>query len=153
MPHNAAMPKCIRKPLCLAGPQPLCPLVFASHLLTAGTRHAPNIQAMYPPVALCRLGHPRHLQVLSGLGSRLGLLSPTPYLRLEIEGTSWRHECWFHADYSSGLEFTRSASACQVSDHTRCCVAVISRHVPSSTQPLDIIPTVLLARPVKTSLS
>ena len=49
------------------------------------------------------------------------------------EGTSWRHECWFYADYSSGLEFTRSASACQVSDHTRCCVAVISRHVLSST--------------------
>ena len=77
MPHSAAMPYCIRKPLCLPGPQPLCPSVFASHLLTVGIRHAPIIQAMYPPVALCRLGHPRHLQVLSELGSRLSSLTTT----------------------------------------------------------------------------
>ena len=104
MPHSAAMPYCIRKPLCLPGPQPLCPSVFASHLLTVGIRHAPIIQAMYPPVALCRLGHPRHLQVLSELGSRLSSLSTTPLpCASKLKGTSWRHECWFYTDHSSGF--------------------------------------------------
>ena len=79
MPSSAAVPYCIREPLSLPGPQPLCPSVLTSHLSTAGNRHARINQAMYPPVALCRLGHQRHLQgfFLSffklGLGSDLYL--------------------------------------------------------------------------------
>ena len=82
MPHSAAMPHCIRKPLCLPGPQPLCPSVFVSHLLTAGIRHAPlpgdvptcHAMSSWAPEALA----PSEL----GLG-------------LAITGISWRRERWF----------------------------------------------------------
>ena len=84
MPHSAAMPYCIRKPLCLPGPQPLCPAVFASHLLTVGIRHAPIIQAMYPPVGAMRLGRPRQQVLLSSdQGSDC---YPSVYLRLDTKG-------------------------------------------------------------------
>ena len=86
MPHSAAMPHCIRKPLCLPGPQPLCPSVFVSHLLTAGIRHAPlpgdvptcHAMSSWAPEALAP----------SELGSGL-----------EITGTGWRHERWFCTDH------------------------------------------------------
>ena len=65
MSHSAAMPYCIRKPLCLPGPQPLCPSVLYPTCLTVGLRHAPIIQAMCPPVGLMRLGRPRQQVLLS----------------------------------------------------------------------------------------
>ena len=55
MLHNAAVPWCIRKPLCLAGPPPLSPWCCIPPM-TVGIRHAPSIQAMYHLSVLCRLG-------------------------------------------------------------------------------------------------
>ena len=49
--------------------------VLENHLMPVGIRHALAIQVMYPPVALCRLGHLRPLQVSlsSDQGSPLSL--------------------------------------------------------------------------------
>ena len=84
MPHSAAMPYCIRKPLCLPGPQPLCPLVLYPTCLTVGPRHAPITQAMCPPVGLMRLGRPRQqVRLSSDQGSDF---YPPVYLRLDTKG-------------------------------------------------------------------
>ena len=91
MPHSAAMPHCIRKPLCLPGPQPLCPSVFVSHLLTAGIRHAP----LPGDVPTCHaMSHCGFFFKKKKTRSRLRSLSTSSYLSSRLRA-SRRHDVGF----------------------------------------------------------
>ena len=63
--------------------------------MTVGIRHAPSIQAMYPPVGAMSTWAPRGALQVALSSNQGSALYGTLYLRLEFKGNSWRHECWF----------------------------------------------------------
>ena len=58
--------------------------------MTVGIRHAPSIQAMYPPVGAMSTWAPRGALQVALSSNQGSALYCTLYLRLEFKGNSWR---------------------------------------------------------------
>ena len=136
MPHSAAVPWRIRKPLCLTGPPPLCPPGVCIPPMTVGIRHAPSIQVMYPPVGAMSTWAPRGALQVALSSNQGSALYGTLHLRHELKGIAGdvnvglKQIILLVLSYglpSTDLNRNANAPVKSVTNH-RGCVAVSSRH-------------------------
>ena len=123
MPHNAAMPKCIRKPLCLTGLHASPPQVLYP---TSDSRHPTRTQypGDEPPVGAMPLGHRGDYRLsLSHIQAQSCIRYCLPCASKLKE--SWRYGCGFKqtillvvtwAFFRLKLQ-SKLLAPCQISDH------------------------------------